>query len=84
MEWPAISPDLNPIEHCWAFLKDYLNEHFPHLIGQGMSEQAVREFQDAIEQAWLALNQSVMDGAIMSMRNRVDACIRAKGWYTNY
>ena len=38
LDWPAISPDLNPIEHCWAFLKDHLNEYYPELASQGESE----------------------------------------------
>ena len=51
LEWPAISPDLNPIEHCWAYLKDYMNKHYAHLLGQGQSAQATAAFQAAIEES---------------------------------
>ena len=84
LDWPAVSPDLNPIEHCWAFLKDHLNEHYLELEGQGEGEQAVKAYQDAIEQSWLAIGQELIDSCIMSMMRRVDAVITAKGWYTKY
>jgi len=84
LPWPANSPDLNPIEHCWAYLKDYLNKHHPRLASQGQSEQAIRAYQAAIEEAWLAIGQELIDACIMSMMRRVQAVITAKGWYTKY
>ena len=30
--WPPKSPDLNPIERCWAFLKRHVREHHPRTI----------------------------------------------------
>ena len=31
MEWPPISPDLNPIENLWAWLKLELHRYYPDI-----------------------------------------------------
>lgn len=31
-EWPPYSPDLNPIENIWAWLKDRVNRDMPKTI----------------------------------------------------
>src|ERR1700740_3167756 len=40
LEWPPYSPDLNPIEHCWAFLKQWLVDNRPDLTHLGESQEA--------------------------------------------
>jgi transposase len=30
IDWPPKSPDLNPIEHCWRFIKQRLRNRKPH------------------------------------------------------
>lgn len=33
IEWPLLSPDLNPIEYVWNGMKDYIQRHYPSLDG---------------------------------------------------
>ena len=84
LDWPPYSPDLNPIENVWSLLKLYLNQHYPYLVRQGKSEYAIQVYKDAIQEAWYALKSEIINNCILSIRNRIKACIRAKGWYTKY
>ena len=34
INWPPFSPDLNPIEHVWGGMKDYIQYHYPRLDGE--------------------------------------------------
>lgn len=83
-DWPAYSPDLNPIEHLWALIKTALNEKHPHLCEMGRSIAALAEFQDAIALEWHAIDQEVIDELIKSMDYRVNEVMAAKGWHTRY
>ncbi len=43
--WPAVSPDMNPIEHVWDFIGRKINQHNPKC-------QNVDELRTAILQEW--------------------------------
>ena len=77
MVWPAQSPDLNPIEHLWHYLKKKLNEYEnpPH---------SLHELWERVEREWNAIDKSVCQGLIESMPRRVAAVLNAKGGYTKY
>jgi transposase len=85
MKWPPFSPDLNPIEHAWAKLKELIYKLDPKLAAmRGNSEELRTTFMRLIKKAWEELGQDYFDGLIRSMDSRVNAVLLAKGWYTKY
>lgn len=81
---PTHSPDLNPIEPVWRWLKVKLFTLFPELISMGRSETDWLYFRQCLVEAWDALDQSKIDALILSMGRRLKAVRRAKGYYTKY
>ena len=84
-DWPPFSPDLNPIEHCWARIKEWVTTHYPHLA-EGVSDGEDKKdlLFKALQDAWDALDQDYLDALIVSIETRVNAVIEAKGWYTRF
>jgi transposase len=77
MEWPAQSPDLNPIEHYWKFVKDELKK-------QNQLFANKEELWEALEEVLKEENRELCRELIASMPQRVQAVIKAKGGYTKY
>ena len=78
------SPDMNPIEHVWAKMKEWLCLHHPELLNMGKSQDAYDQLARAIKEAWNALDQEYIDNLIRGMPRRVEALRMAKGWHTKY
>lgn len=72
LDWPAGSPDLNPIEHAWDALKRSVWNRQP-------PPQTVAEIRAAAIEEWDRLPQEMLDNLILSMPRRVSACVRARG-----
>ena len=77
MEWPAVSPDLNPIEHLW----DELGRADTERLTPESTEQHLR---DLLLEEWTRIPQAVVDNLINSMRRRCTECIEAQGGHTHY
>lgn len=77
MVWPALSPDLNPIEHYWDALQVQLNRVQPRPVTRA-------ELQQAVRQAWNNIPRLVVNRLIHSMRRRCRAVIAANGGHTPY
>lgn len=77
MEWPANSPDLNPIEHLWSILKRKLAEY----------EEAPKgclELWERAKREWSKISPETCQNLIRSMPSRLEAVKKAKGRQTKY
>ncbi|RVE48620.1 hypothetical protein evm_006691 [Chilo suppressalis] len=77
MDWPARSPDMNPIEHMWDELKRRVRARQP-------VAQTMQEFKTAIEEEWEMIPQNFIERLINSMPNRMRAVVDAHGGNTRY
>ena len=77
MEWPAQSPDLNPIEHLWHYLKRQLTKYTN-------PPTSIHELWERVEKEWEAIPVEECQKLIESMPNRVQAVLKAKGGWTDY
>ena len=77
MDWPARSPDLNPIEHAWDMLQ--------HVVSaQPVQPRTLQELKDALVAEWRFIPQNLIRTLITSMRRRCSAVIDARGCHTRY
>ncbi|GFX22261.1 transposable element Tcb2 transposase [Trichonephila clavipes] len=71
MDWPARSPDLNPIEHVWDFL------------GRRLAV-TIRELRLALQDEWAAMPQQLIDTLILSLGKRFETCLAVRGDHIPY
>jgi hypothetical protein len=77
MDWPARSPDMNPIEHVWDMLGKRVKARIP-------APQTTQALQTMLLEEWDNLPQELIDNSIRSMPRRMIALIRARGGNTRY
>jgi hypothetical protein len=84
VDWPPYSPDLNPIEHIWFHLKNKVLKLHPELEHIGSGDEAKDALENALIEAWEAIDDSIIESCLERMPRRRDAVLKAKGCYTKY
>jgi len=76
MQWPAMFPDMNPIEHIW----DKLGRR----VRRQLDLQNIYLLADALIMEWNNMPQRLIQRYVNSMRRHVDTLIRARGGHNRY
>ena len=76
MDWPANSPDFNPIENLWdeLGLRTYRDK----------PPQTIPQLRHSLAQEWQNLPQATIRRCIGSMQKRCQECVNARGSDTSY
>ena len=69
-DWPANSPDLNPIENLWAQLEWLVQQQTPTNL---------KELKAALKREWAKIGPDFLQRFIKSMPDRLERVIQAKG-----
>jgi len=75
--WPALSPDLSPIEHSW-------DELYKRMRRLPQRPESVYQLRTALLEEWNNIPQARIQRLIASMRRRLTAVIQARGGHTRY
>jgi transposase len=73
--WPANSPDFNPIEDVWSFLQSAIKYK---------KIQSIPALQRQLTDAWNNLDMKIVRRSIESLPRRLAQCIERKGERTDY
>lgn len=77
MEWPAQSPDLNPIENLWPIVKRRLGQYDP-------APTNMTNLWERVQDEWNRIPKEVIENLVESMPSRVNQVIHNKGLWTKY
>ena len=75
IDWPSMSPDLNPIENIWSRMKTLVERELP---------RTKQELVTAINKVWDSFDHTKMKNYVHSMHDRLSQCITLNGEITSY
>ena len=76
LSWPAQSPDLNPIEHLWDWLK--------RDVYRKPQAGSLDQLWDYVKDSWSKVTSSQCEALVCSMPSRLEEVRKQKGGYTHY
>lgn len=71
MKWPALNPDLNPIENVWGILTR-------EVCANSRQYSTIKDLKAAIEKAWYDISPETLQNLVLSMQQRVFDLIKCK------
>ena len=77
MDWPARSPDLNPIKHAWDMLQTSISAH-------SLQPNTVQEFQQELLDEFARIPQQSIRKVSSGMIRRCRAVIQSNGNHMRY
>ena len=77
LPWPANSPDLNLIEHVWAYMKKQLDQ-YPEIL------KDENELWERVQDIWEHLPKDLLEKLYASMPERLAEVNKHKGRNTKY
>ena len=75
MDWPSMSPDLNPIENLWGILQRK---------GEVRKVSKIRQLREVVMEEWKSIPVATSEALINSMPRRVKAVLDNDGGHKKY
>ncbi len=75
IQWPSMSPDLNPIKHLWGILKRQVEHHSP---------SSIQSLKEVILEEWKKIDLAKCRQLVHSIPRRLGAVIKNHGGHTKY